>query len=312
MNVSLPKGETRMFVDRRSTTRVKKKPCRSCTKCLAIITCHYNPCRFTNRINTYWRWRTCLGELASQVTTVELSFSGVSHTDADILLHGDETNLMWQKEALLNIALDALPDRYKYVAWVDHDIIFRSKNWVQDTVDQLQSGYDIVQLYSQMQMLDADDKVVSTHPSRMHNVITSQSLTGKHGGAWAANRDWIEKHRFPDRNIIGCGDVPVVDAAIGQGLRDPYWSKIPEALVRYHEQWLPVGAEGTFIQGTVAHLYHGTIANRQYGTRTQFLSDYHPYRDVRKRADGVLEFTGANPELQTRIHNYFQSRSEDT
>ena len=34
-------------------------------------------------------------------------------------------NLMWQKERLLNILMENIPDDYRHIAWCDGDIVFK-------------------------------------------------------------------------------------------------------------------------------------------------------------------------------------------
>jgi hypothetical protein len=66
-----------------------------------------------------WRCRKQLPD-SPHITTV--------HTDS----------LLWHKESLLNKVIGELPAKYKYVFWIDADVIFTNQNWLVDSVKQLQ------------------------------------------------------------------------------------------------------------------------------------------------------------------------------
>jgi hypothetical protein len=45
----------------------------------------------------------------------------------------DQTNVLWQKERLLNLALQRLPEHCTKVVWLDADTFFTNPNWVRAT-----------------------------------------------------------------------------------------------------------------------------------------------------------------------------------
>ena len=98
---------------------------------LGLITCVFNPTS-SSRINqNYIQFRR---KLNHPVTTVELSFNDQPFFIEDaIQIRGSSHNIMWQKERLLNIALESLPNQVDKVAWLDADIIFENENWFQET-----------------------------------------------------------------------------------------------------------------------------------------------------------------------------------
>ena len=53
---------------------------------------------------------------------------------------------IWIKENLVNVIISDLPENWKYLSWIDADLTFLNRNWVQDTISELQT-YDIVQLF---------------------------------------------------------------------------------------------------------------------------------------------------------------------
>ena len=53
---------------------------------------------------------------------------------------------VWLKENLINLGVKTLPRNWKYMAWIDADIQFLNENWVQETIDELQTA-DVAQLW---------------------------------------------------------------------------------------------------------------------------------------------------------------------
>lgn len=47
-------------------------------------------------------------------------------------VRGDERHVLWQKERLLNLAIDSLPADVDAVAWLDADLIWFNHGWVEE------------------------------------------------------------------------------------------------------------------------------------------------------------------------------------
>src|SRR5262245_41446478 len=96
-----------------------------CTSRLWAITCYFNPLGSRRRRVNYAIFRQ---RLALPLVATALSFDGCGELregDAEIVLHCDGGDVMWQKERLLNLALAALPAACEHVLWVDCDVIFQ-------------------------------------------------------------------------------------------------------------------------------------------------------------------------------------------
>jgi hypothetical protein len=66
-------------------------------------------------------------------------------------------NLLWHKEALLNYTIKNLPEKYRYVFWVDADVLFTNKNWLVDSVHELKNGANVVQPFEYCVHLEKDE-----------------------------------------------------------------------------------------------------------------------------------------------------------
>ena len=58
---------------------------------------------------------------------------------ADILVQIHGGDVMWQKECLLNIALQRVPKNCDKIAWLDCDIVFGSNDWAEQASHALDS-----------------------------------------------------------------------------------------------------------------------------------------------------------------------------
>ena len=98
---------------------------------LWAITSYFNPVGYRRRIENYRVFRQ---RLTVPLVTVELSFDGIfqlQRTDADVLVQIHGGDVMWQKERLLNIALQWLPSTCEKIAWLDCDVIFARHDWAE-------------------------------------------------------------------------------------------------------------------------------------------------------------------------------------
>lgn len=278
---------------------------------LAIVTSHFNSCGHQILRDNYWRWKESLGPLSANLTSVELSFDGEFHTDSRIQIDGGPENVMFQKEALLNIAFRQLPDHYRYVAWIDHDVLFIDPDWAVKTVELLRDNHAAVQLFDWIWDLNRDGRRITNHwIGSVH-----KRGRGNPGTAWAARRDYLDDiGGLCDTMISGGGDVPCA-----AGLADidwqHYYTEISPALRADNRRWVERAraARGDLdygcLAGPVLHLYHGNRHNRQYKRRTRMLATFVPNRDLRRNTDGIWEW--ANADLQRQVSDYFVSRRED-
>ena len=63
--------------------------------------------------------------------------------------------MLWQKERLLNLALQALPSSCRKVAWVDCDVVFAAGDWLERT-SHLLDHFTLVQPFSHLHRMPPD------------------------------------------------------------------------------------------------------------------------------------------------------------
>ena len=68
-----------------------------------------------------------------------------------------------------------------------------------------------------------------------------------------------------------------------------------------------------FVHGTIEHPFHGRKSDRGYQSRWAMFLDnsFDPVTDLKRNTHGVLEFSGAKPDLERAFDRYLRSREED-
>ena len=125
------------------------------------ITCVFNPEGYRSRIRNY---RVFRGRLDLPLLTVELAWDApfaLGDGDAEILIQRLGGAKLWQKERLLNMAIQNLPVECAQVVWVDADIVFLEPRWAEMTQDLLEQ-VPVVQPFSLVRYLTPDGDVDRT------------------------------------------------------------------------------------------------------------------------------------------------------
>ena len=307
------------------------------------ITSYFNPVGFKRRLSNYKIFRT---NLAVPLVTVELSFNGcfeLTDEDADVLIQISGGAVLWQKERLLNLAVEAVPSNVESIAWLDCDVMLERADWVDEAKRQL-SKFNVIQLFSVAEFIDSKDyKKLPDRCSGDASVpgIASLSNAGEllslgrqehyrtraalskevlfHPGlAWAAKRKLLEEHGFYDASILGGGDELMAAAMYGQceGLMKKFL--LDGARQQHYLKWaIPynksvAGCVG-HVSGTIFHLAHGERKNRAYRVRQERLASFgfNPGTDLEVGANGAWHWARPRPNLEDFLRQYFMSRAED-
>jgi GR25 family glycosyltransferase involved in LPS biosynthesis len=287
---------------------------------LAVITSFFNPNNYINIKYNYLIFSKKIKEKCD-LFPIELSFNGEFFIEDEnvIRIVGDSENILWQKERLLNIALERLPEEYTNVAWIDCDVIFENPNWV-DEVNQKLSEYKVVQIFETAKRLDrkGDIGLISNgFIKRAYEIGTIERNFSKGipGFGWAMRREVIDKVKFIDTQVVGGADALMMFAYFG--IKDTLfhnkmnleWKEecYKWADITYKEINSSVG----YISGSIIHLYHGDIKNRRYDSRYSILSStsFNPVQDLEINSNGLWKFK--NQMISENLQTYFEQRYED-
>ncbi len=296
---------------------------------IEIVTFHFNASGSKRLKETYEEWIKSLGNLGQYVKCYEIVFDDKDpEIENSIVIKGSlEKNCLWQKEALLNLAFKKISHNKKYFAWIDHDLPFDNRRWLQEALEKLESGNDLVQLFEEVIYLDK--KGIISHSSvgrakKMKNQevnFDSRNAHGCPGGAWMGHVDVLKKIFPVPSIIIGSGDEWLAYGFYGtKNLSKPmqdqlnvYSKDVQNSLHEYIEKISKMKLNIDYTRGRCYHLWHGDPNDRQYTTRHEVLGKYnfHPNLDTFTNKDGILELTGNKKGIEKDLLRYFVQRKED-
>jgi len=226
---------------------------------------------------------------------------------------------VWVKEKLINVGIKNLPDEWKYVAWVDADITFLNHEWVQDTIDTLQTN-DVVQMFRTAVNLGPNNEAIKIDKGfgYMHaDSGTPYVKTDKYGHwhpgyAWACTRKAFRTmgNSLLDWAILGSGDRHMAMAWIGRVL-----DSCPGTIHRNYKIMLMEyqhkcqNFKVSYVPGTILHHWHGRFEDRKYRERWDVLvrHAFDPITDVTMS----LSLTPIGKRMEKDLKAYFEGRRED-
>jgi len=141
-----------------------------------VILIYNNPCRYKKRLQLFKEHVQRMIRYDVNVCIVELTYGNRPYDtlDLDVQLHIPlcTNSILWHKENMINIGIQHLPSNWNYVAWIDTDIDFVNKNWVEDTLHQLQH-HSFVQLFSDYVDLGPKNEIMTTGKSFMYCYVNN-------------------------------------------------------------------------------------------------------------------------------------------
>ncbi len=143
-------------------------------------------------------------------------------------------DVLWQKERLLNIGVQQLPDDCDKVAWLDADVLFARRDWAQETARLLES-YVAVQPFSHSRPPAARDRRRASQrccrsaPAKASSSTASPGASARRVARSLASYDRARPHRIRlgraaelldehglyDANLLGNGDTDIAHAMFG-------------------------------------------------------------------------------------------------
>ncbi|MCZ8226118.1 MAG: hypothetical protein O9324_19735 [Microcystis sp. LE19-84.1B] len=303
------------------------------SKDICLITCYFNPSHYKSKYINYLKFREKIQYAGLKLLTVECVFgdSNFNLPASSDVLQIRSTSVMWQKERLLNLAIQSLPVEVKKVAWLDCDILFSNPRWAIET-SKLLDEFPVVQPFMRVFRLPRGHEfyngeaeswrsfgyVVNLSPDLIKKGNFHQH--GHTGLAWAARREILEKHSLYDSLISGSADHMMAHAMCGDFASSCIKRIMSNnnKLLSHFLQWgkgfyEEINGKIGYTQGTVIHLWHGETENRKYITRHDELMkyDFDPGKDIRIGDSGTWEWSSNKPELHQWAINYFGHRKED-
>ena len=230
---------------------------------------------------------------------------------------------IWLKENLINLGIESLPQKWKYVAWIDADLEFLNSTWVSDTTEQLQDA-DIVQMWRSAINLGPHGETIKVDKSFAYMFVgsdTKWSPTDKYGFwhpgyAWACTRKAYDTMGgLVEWGILGSGDrhIAMCLAGLGQESCPANIHENYKALLRLYESRVK-RFKVSWVDGSIVHYWHGSFADRRYKERWEILTknEFDPYEDIEYTRDGVVQLSAHGQRFEKFLNEYFIGRKEDS
>lgn len=262
-----------------------------------IVSCFFNPQKSPYRIKAFKIWYESIKHLNHSIIECVIGDSQPQLEESENIKRVYTENLLWHKEALLNKVIADLPKKYKYIFWVDADVLFTNLDWMVDGVKELKTS-NIIQPFEYCVHLERDENKPSFAMDKFRELYLPNKENGKvwrsfcanfsttqlwkdenynnHGHvgfAWGARREILESLPLYDKALIGGADHIIAHAAAGQIAHNCIVKSFTDNLEEVN-QWSAdfyklVNGKIGFVEGDLYHIWHGDIDKRQYLKRIQ-------------------------------------------
>jgi hypothetical protein len=286
---------------------------------LAVITCHFNWGGFSRPSQNLHRFIRYMKSLGVPVFGVEAILPGQTAHTSNMsgwkqITADPDTQIMFQKERLLNLAEKMVPARFVKIAWLDADVMFSNIRWADET-SALLDHMPFVQPFELAVWTEFDGREIMRKPSTLR-MKGGMPLHSHPGFAMAARRSlWTECGGLFDKLIVGNGDTGIATAILNTDL--PATQTYSPELMAEYMRWrslvsMKAGGNYGWTRGNIYHEWHGTLANRKYAERNTVLQKVVPLHHLWTAANGLLTWKENAPkEVVEYVRGYFMDRQED-
>jgi len=307
-----------------------------------IISCFFNPQNSPYRIKAFNIWYDSIKHLNHKIIECVIGDAKPQLKESGSIERIYTESLLWHKETLLNKIISELPPRYKYIFWIDADVIFTNKNWLIEGVEVLQGGCTIIQPFEYCVHLDKDqikpefdlqfakamydpNKGLVKESKRLWRSFSANWVTnrinarsenydvhGHVGFAWGATRELLDEVPLYDKALIGGADHIIAHAAAGQiphccitkSFKDDIQDVLSWSKLFYAFAKGKIG----YVEGDLFHIWHGDIDKRDYFNRiVNFTSKA---KEITMKDKNGLYVT-KDKESVKYMKNYFRQREVD-
>ena len=298
-----------------------------------IISCFFNPMNSPYRLKAFRTFYDSIKHLNHQITECVIGdgrpqLAEIVNPNNYDVIHSD--SMLWHKETLLNRTIATLSRKYKYVFWVDADVIFRNPDWMIEGVEQLKLK-NIIQPFEYCVHLDKDEKrpasfdlAIAERSDGLRKVWKSFCATfntdrkmaedkkydrhGHVGFAWGARRDVLDFIPLYDKALIGGADHIIAHAAAGHiphsCITNAFKDDIDNVLEWSKRFFHIVRGQIGYVSGDLYHIWHGDIDKRQYLKRVKDFT-IQTKKISKKDRNGLYVSTKGDDHY---VRKYFEER----
>lgn len=305
-----------------------------------VVACFYNPQKSPYRLLAFQKWYRSIKHLNHRIIECLIGDDNKSQLPTSPYIHQLYTNsLLWHKETLLNRIVSCLPKKFKYVFWLDTDVLFTNPNWLVEGVQKLQTK-NVIQPFEYCIHLERNQlkpdfdvdvwKPLVSYIKQRHKKLwrsfcanycttdfssdSNYDLHGHVGFAWGARREVLEKCPLYDHALIGGADHIIAHAAADH-IPHPCISNAFKDVLEEVTEWSrrfsdTVQKKVGFVGGDLYHIWHGDISKRQYLKRVKEYTS--KIRNItEKDVDGLYVSKSNNPYVKNYYRRKEVSYSDD-
>ena len=309
-----------------------------------IVACYFNPKKSPARRRAFDRFYESIRHLDHRIIECVIG----DGAEAELRQRSASIkriytkDVLWHKESLINRAIKDLPNRFRYVFWVDADVLFTNRSWLPEAVARLQNEAVIVQPFEFGVHMDKDEdnepafdlrrfKEILREPESVRRGLrhprlwrsfaanwelcrqsAESSVYDEHGHvgfAWGARRELLEAVPLYDRALVGGADHIIAHAAVNQIPSDCLDKSFTADLNEIYE-WsrrFAAAARGrlAYVPGDLYHLWHGDLKRRDYLNR---IREFTPIAKNVRRRDASGLYTTDDAAVTGYVENYLDHR----
>ena len=169
-----------------------------------IISCFFNPQNSPYRIKAFKIFYESIKHLDHFIIECVIGNTLPQLDENDNIKRVYTENLLWHKESLLNKIISDLPAKYKYVFWLDTDVIFTNLNWIIDGVKQLESK-TIIQPFEYCVLLEKDELKPSFDMDKVRESYLPNAINKKVWRSFGSN--YVDTELWKNANFNKHGHV---------------------------------------------------------------------------------------------------------
>lgn len=291
----------------------------------AIVACYFNPKQSPYRIKAFHHFYQSIQHLNHSIFECTIGNGTPQLPNTSSIHQVRAKSLLWHKETLLNRAIAKLDERFKYIFWLDADVLFTNPNWLVEGVERLQTA-TILQPFEYCHHLERDRFIpaptpLARHPQAWRSFCATLKTAsnyqinanyydcGNVGFAWGARRSILAAVPLFERALVGGADRLIAHAAAGQ-IPHPlveiaFSDNLTEAERWSSEFYAQTEGKIDYVPGDLYHLWHGDLNNRQYIQRIE---------DFKGKTQSIVErdeqgfFKTDDLRIDTYMQGYFQRR----
>lgn len=302
-----------------------------------VISCFFNPQNSPYRTKAFNEYYKSIKHLNHHIVECVIGDSKPELPENKNISRIYTNNLLWHKESLLNNIITKLPQKYKYIFWIDADVIFTNRNWLVDGVNALKK-YKIIQPFEYCVHLNKDEFKPTFDVDSYKGTVSNSKLRHKQlwrsfcanhtiglsndcnydihghvGFAWGAQRDVLEKVPLYDRALIGGADHIIAHAAAGQiphnCITKSFTDNLTDVINWSKRFYSVINGNIGYVKGDLYHIWHGNIENRQYLKRIQDFTIKN--KEIINKDKNGLYITNDKKDIPY-IKEYFEQREVKT